>query len=104
MRATAAAVLAGLGAASSVWAQCQGCFPSVTYTLSGALVIQVGGSWTNAPFIGAFGSSVPMTGPDQGALFRVTMTMSVPAGAATTAHGGALGGPVTWDPTIQFGS
>jgi len=102
MKTRAALVVAVLGAASSVWAQPQ-TQGNITYTMSVANVTQAGGSWTNAPTIGASGASASITGANQGVLFRITQTMSVPAGQASISAG-PVGGPLTWDPTIQFGS
>jgi hypothetical protein len=88
-------VLAGLGAASSALAQPQ-TQGTITYTLTVARATQTSGSWTNLPIVSPFGSVASIDGPNQGVLFRITMSVSEPI----------PGGPIllTWAPTIQAGS
>lgn len=99
MKKRALAVLGVIGGASGAWAQPQ-TQGTITYTLTAATATQAGGSWTNAATIGAFGSNVNITGPNQGVLFRITMLMTPPAGDPLF----NLGGPLTWNPSIQAGS
>ena len=101
MKRRAFLVLAVLGGPSSAWAQPQ-TQGDITYTLTAATATQNGGSWSNAPSIGTFGSFVFPNQPNQGVLFRITMAMSVPAGNPASFQN--FGGPLTWAPTIQVGS
>jgi hypothetical protein len=89
----------GIAASAHAQIQTQG---SVTYTLSAQIFGQGAGTPWSAPIPNGNGDS--NLDPGEGVLFRITVSMSIAPGAATTANGGTLGGPLTWDPAVQANS
>jgi hypothetical protein len=85
----------GLGAGAAAQPQTQG---TVTYTLTWSEFHQGSNGWINAVAGNGLGGLAGVVDSGEGALFRITMSMS------GTAAGDGSGTPLTWDPTILISS